>query len=129
MRPNPQETAIWSHLLKKSRMENFIFCAVYLEKLTHSVWGRMYFKQIGRQGFNYVLLPFGLIGRILAKVQREEATLLLVTPVWKTQAWFPKAARNEHSKPDPFFKLPRVINESKREVQPLLQNQSLRLVA
>ena len=90
MRPNPQETAIWSHLLKKSRMENFIFCAVYLEKLTHSVWGRMYFKQIGRQGFNYVLLPLGLIGRILAKVQREEATLLLVTPVWKTQAWFPK---------------------------------------
>ena len=26
MRPNPQET--WSHLLKKSLMENFIFCTV-----------------------------------------------------------------------------------------------------
>ena len=23
-----QETAVWSHLLKKSLMENFIFCAV-----------------------------------------------------------------------------------------------------
>ena len=33
MWPNPQETAdsvqrIWSHLLRKSLMENFIFCAV-----------------------------------------------------------------------------------------------------
>ena len=28
MRPNPQ-VRIWSHLLKKSLMENFIFCAVH----------------------------------------------------------------------------------------------------
>ena len=27
-RPNPQETADLSHLLKKSLMENFIFCVV-----------------------------------------------------------------------------------------------------
>ena len=29
MWPNPQETAVWSHLLKKYLMENFIFCAVW----------------------------------------------------------------------------------------------------
>ena len=28
MWPNPQEIAVWSHLPKKSLMENFIFCAV-----------------------------------------------------------------------------------------------------
>ena len=28
MWPNPQELRIWSHLLKKSLIENFIFCAV-----------------------------------------------------------------------------------------------------
>ena len=28
MWPNPQKTRIWSHLLNKSLMENFIFCAV-----------------------------------------------------------------------------------------------------
>ena len=27
---------IWSHLLKNSFMENFIFCAVYIEKLSFS---------------------------------------------------------------------------------------------
>ena len=31
MWPNPQELRIWSHLLKKSLMENFIFCAMYLK--------------------------------------------------------------------------------------------------
>ena len=28
MWPNPEESAIWSHLLKKSLIENFIFLAV-----------------------------------------------------------------------------------------------------
>ena len=28
MEPNPQELSIWSHLLKKSLIENFIFSAV-----------------------------------------------------------------------------------------------------
>ena len=28
MWPNPHETAVWSHLQKKSLMDNFIFCAV-----------------------------------------------------------------------------------------------------
>ena len=28
MWPNPQEIAVWPHLLKKSLIENFIFCAV-----------------------------------------------------------------------------------------------------
>ena len=41
----------------------------------------------------------------------------------------PKVARNEHSKPNSSPKLPRVINESKKGVHPLLENQSLRLVA
>ena len=30
MWPNPQLLRIWSHLLKKSLIENFIFCAVIL---------------------------------------------------------------------------------------------------
>ena len=30
MWPNTQETAVWSHLLKKTLMENFIFSAVKL---------------------------------------------------------------------------------------------------
>lgn len=33
--------------------------------------------------------PWCLIARVLMKVQREEATIILVTPLWRTQPWFP----------------------------------------
>ena len=32
MWPNPQEIAVWPHLLKKSLIENFIFCAVRMNR-------------------------------------------------------------------------------------------------
>ena len=34
--------------------------------------------------------PLSLIDRVLAKFQREKATMILVTPSWQTQAWFSK---------------------------------------
>lgn len=33
--------------------------------------------------------PWCLIARVLMKVQREEATVILVAPLWRTQPWFP----------------------------------------
>ena len=33
--------------------------------------------------------PWCLIARVLMKVQREEATVILVAPLWRTQSWFP----------------------------------------
>ena len=33
MRPTPQETAVWSHLLEKSLMENFIFVQYIFHEL------------------------------------------------------------------------------------------------
>ena len=37
----------------------------------------------------YAFPPFCLIGRCLKKVREEEASLLLVTPIWKSQPWYP----------------------------------------
>ena len=36
----------------------------------------------------YAFPPFSLIRRSLAKVQREEATGIMIVPLWSTQAWF-----------------------------------------
>ena len=41
--------------------------------------GRDAFQTSWSQGLNYAFPPFSLIGRVLAKVQREKATLILVT--------------------------------------------------
>ncbi len=41
----------------------------------------------GRSG--YVFPPFSIIPRCLAKIRREEATIILICPVWTSQPWFP----------------------------------------
>ena len=33
--------------------------------------------------------PWCLISRVLGKIQLEKATVVLITPLWQTQAWFP----------------------------------------
>ena len=38
----------------------------------------------------YVFPPFALIGRCLAKVMKDQAVLMLVTPTCQTQAWYPR---------------------------------------
>ena len=37
----------------------------------------------------YAFPPFCLIGRCLAKVRRYKAKLVLITPIWQTQQWYP----------------------------------------
>ena len=33
--------------------------------------------------------PWNLVGRVLAHVQSQQAQVVLVAPVWKTQPWYP----------------------------------------
>ena len=37
----------------------------------------------------YAFPPFILLGRLLAKIRREEATVIVIAPVWKGQPWWP----------------------------------------
>ena len=37
----------------------------------------------------YAFPPFCLIGRCLAKVRKDQADLLIITPVWPAQPWYP----------------------------------------
>ena len=41
-------------------------------------------------GFIYMFPPFSLIGKVLAKVEREKANVLLIIPDWPTQTWYPQ---------------------------------------
>ena len=38
----------------------------------------------------YANPPWSLIGRVLAQTHQQKANLILVAPVWKTQAWYPR---------------------------------------
>ena len=37
----------------------------------------------------YAFPPFSLIPRVLSKIQRDKASVLLIAPVWPTQGWYP----------------------------------------
>ena len=37
----------------------------------------------------YAFPPFALIGKCLQKVRQEKCTVVLVTPVWDAQPWYP----------------------------------------
>ena len=41
--------------------------------------------------FHYIFPPFSLIGRILQKLQLDQANVLLIAPLWPTQTWFSRA--------------------------------------
>ena len=91
--------------------------------------GRDAFQISWSQGFSQVFPPFSLINKVLAKVQREKATLILLTPVCQTQGWFPKLSKMSIQNVIVLPCYPGLLTNPKREVQTLLQNQSLRLVA
>ena len=37
----------------------------------------------------YANPPWSLVGRVLAQAQQQKADLVLVTPIWRTQTWYP----------------------------------------
>lgn len=41
----------------------------------------------------YAFPPFCIISRVLEKLQEDEATAVMILPLWPTQVWFPKALR------------------------------------
>ena len=46
-----------------------------------------------KYSFVYLFPPFSLIGRVLAKMRREEAHGILIAPLWPTQGFWPQALR------------------------------------
>ena len=54
--------------------------------------------------YGYIFAPFSLIGRILQKVQEDQADIILLAPMWSTQHWFPTCLRLLADKP---YRLPK----------------------
>ena len=49
------------------------------------------FAQSWHDQYIYAFPPFSLIARVMQKVRRERASVLLIAPMWPTQAWFATA--------------------------------------
>lgn len=43
------------------------------------------------EGLHYAFPPCSTIGRVLKKVQKDKAILLVFLPLWPTRTWYPRA--------------------------------------
>ena len=43
----------------------------------------------GTYDLSYCFPPFSVIGQVLKKLREEQATAIMVAPMWNTQSWYP----------------------------------------
>ena len=77
----------------------------------------------------YAFPPFCLIGKVLWKVSSDLATIMIVTPAWQTQSWYPQLLQLSIQNPILVPHRWNLLLNPQGEVHPLIQNQSLQLVA
>ena len=68
---------------------------------------------------NYAFPPFSLIPRCLAKIRKEKASVVLVCPLWPSQAWFPLLLELASDIPRLLSPHPSLLTSSLQEPHPL----------
>ena len=88
------------------------------------------FHQDWSLGFPYAFPPFCLITRILRQTRDQGVgKLILVTPLWPAQPWYPLLMSMSIQAPILLPQFPELLENPSGLVHPLLQNSSLNLVA
>ncbi|CAB3993566.1 reverse transcriptase [Paramuricea clavata] len=77
----------------------------------------------------YCFPPFSLICRCLAKVRKNMATIVMVTPAWPRQAWYPVLLEMSCRQPILLPPLKDLLTSPRQQVHPLAQQGSLQLAA
>ena len=77
----------------------------------------------------YAFPLFVLIGRVLAKVHRDKATLVLITPLWQAQPWFPTLPQLSISAPTLLPQSSDLLSDPEGHPHSLIMKNRLPLVA
>jgi hypothetical protein len=77
----------------------------------------------------YAFPPFCLIGRCLAKIQKEQSEVVMITPLWQAQPWFPRIMEMSVRLPILLPPSPALITSPDGQSHPLIQMGSLQLAA
>ena len=87
------------------------------------------FHQNWDQARNYAFPPFCLVMKTLAKIREEGGELVLITPVWPTQAWYPVLLEMLVDPPILLPQFPNLLSNPRGELHPPLVNKTLFLAA
>ena len=90
--------------------------------------GQDAFQQNWKYLNGYAFPPFALIGRVLRKLESEQARVLLITPAWQSQAWYPKALQLSIQNPILLPQDQNMLKDPSGMIHPLVQNQTLHLI-
>jgi hypothetical protein len=77
----------------------------------------------------YCFPPFNLIPFCLTKVRQEQAEIVLVTPYWPSQCWFPSLMELATDIPLLLFPSKSLLTSPLGEGHPLTKDESIRLIA
>ena len=82
-----------------------------------------------KESTGFAFPPFSLIKDCVAKVKREQADLILITPFWPSQPWFP-AILDLVCEPPLVFPLSNdLLSSATGDIHPLVQSGSMLLIA
>ena len=114
---------------------------LFASRLSHQLPGYMSWKpdpeslatdalaQDWSELFPYAFPPFCLIGKTLQKIRKDKVNLILITPVWVMQPWYPLLLEMSIRNPLLLPNLQDLLQNPRREYHPLITNSSLRLAA
>ena len=72
--------------------------------------------------YSYIFPPFSLIGRVLQKIRAEQASALVIVPLWPTEPWFPTFLGLLDRNPIQLPRLPNLLTlEFSTKLHPLRQ--------
>lgn len=77
----------------------------------------------------YAFPPFSLIMDCLSKLRKERTTVILVCPLWQSQAWFPLLLKMACDVPLMLQPLPDLLTSALGEPSPLCAKETFRLIA
>ena len=86
-------------------------------------------EQVWNYQFLYAFPPFSLIGRVLKKVKKDQTNMIIVTPAWQSQLWYPILLKMTIKNSILLRDYPNVLLRPEKKIHPLIQNVSLKLVA
>ena len=102
------------------------YMSLKLDPMCHAVDA---FQQNWAHMFPYAFPPFNLIGRVLKKAQNHQIDMIIITPIWVTQPWYPTLLGMSILPPLLIPMYTRVLQDPAGTVHPLIQNRTLQLGA
>ena len=100
----------------------------YSNKYIHAATNN--FSITWKKEFHYTFPPFGLITRVLNKIEKDKTKkLILITPCWQTQSWYPQILSMLIRKPVIRPLSEKLIINPSGQTHPLAINQIFTLVA